>query len=89
MNHTTKGLLQNIPDIVNAQSLSLCSQSINSILASFPESNHDPLKKNAINNNELNTNFDPRQENYQAKCRKNKTNNQLLTPLHTPFSHAL
>lgn len=32
-----------MPERVNGQQPSLCSQSINSIFASLPESNHDPL----------------------------------------------
>lgn len=44
-----KGQLLNIPAVVKTQLLALCSQSINSMVASFPESNHDPLEKQSDN----------------------------------------
>jgi len=42
-NKVDKKSMLAIPDIAKGQSLLFCSQSIESILASLEESNHDPL----------------------------------------------
>jgi len=41
----TRQIVQAVPDIAKGQSLLFCSQSTESTLANFPESNHEPLQR--------------------------------------------